>query len=55
MSDENDGSHLAELSSLRIDPVGNGVKYEIPGIYSSIVNSCMSNQKPLWLMESISA
>jgi hypothetical protein len=39
----------------RIDPVGNGVKYEIPGSYFSIVNSCMSNQKPLWLMESISA
>jgi hypothetical protein len=39
----------------RLDPVGNGVKYEISDSYFSIVNSCMSNQKPLWLMESISA
>ena len=43
------------MSGLRIDPLGNRVKYRIPGFFYSIVNSCMSNQKPLWLTESISA
>ena len=44
-----------EYPGLRIDPAGNGAEYAIPDPYCSIVNSCMSNQKPVWPMESISA